>query len=183
MMKTSVLENRYAKAIFDASLDDPERKTCLNELTEISSQIFSDKEIMKVFQSPTVPRTTKIDLVEKVLQQSKLSGLTQKVMRLLAHKDRLVNLGGIAKALQDTIDASEGINRGKVKSVSQVSTEDRARIESAISKVTGKKVQLEYTVDQALIGGLVAQVGSYCFDDSIDTQLHTLTDDLKRRTQ
>jgi F-type H+-transporting ATPase subunit delta len=59
--------------------------------------------------------------------------------------------------------------------------EQRQLLETRISKVTGKKVILEYKTDESLLGGLVAEVGSLTFDDSLDTQLKLLNEELKRR--
>jgi uncharacterized protein YbcI len=54
-------------------------------------------------------------------------------------------------------------------------------IKEKLEKLTGKKVVLEYHEDKSLIGGLVAQVGSFSFDDSLETQLRLMREDLKRK--
>jgi F-type H+-transporting ATPase subunit delta len=50
-----------------------------------------------------------------------------------------------------------------------------------VAQVTGKKVILEYKEDASLLGGLIAEVGSLTFDDSLETQLRTMNEELKRR--
>ena len=59
---------------------------------------------------------------------------------------------------------------------------DRKRIEETVSAVTKKKVILNFTVDPKLLGGMTAQVGGWTFDDSLETHLTRLSEDLNRRS-
>jgi F-type H+-transporting ATPase subunit delta len=60
--------------------------------------------------------------------------------------------------------------------------DDRRKLEQTIAGVTKKKVILNFTEDKKLMGGLVAQVGGWSFDDSLQSHLTRLTEDLNRRT-
>jgi len=61
-----------------------------------------------------------------------------------------------------------------VKSLKPLSKEERTDIESKVSQVIEKKVIMSYKEDPSIIGGLVAEVGGYKFDDSITTHLKRL---------
>jgi len=73
------------------------------------------------------------------------------------------------------------VTRGTVKSASVLPPESRSRIEKRVSEVTGKKVILTYTQDATVIGGLIAEVGGYLFDDTLKSHLQRIKDDLNRR--
>ena len=60
--------------------------------------------------------------------------------------------------------------------------EERQRLEKTIEGVLNKKVILTYKVDPSVIGGLIASVRSFTFDDSIDSHLKRMNEELKRRT-
>ena len=64
--------------------------------------------------------------------------------------------------------------RGSVASAAPLAAEKIRALESSLSLATGKKVQLQATVDPTLIGGLVARIGSTVYDGSIRTQLQRL---------
>jgi F-type H+-transporting ATPase subunit delta len=79
------------------------------------------------------------------------------------------------------VDESRDVARGDVVSASTLFPDERQKLEATISRYTGKKAVLEYHEDKKLLGGLVARVGSYTFDDSLDTQLRMMNDALTKR--
>ena len=103
------------------------------------------------------------------------------LLMTLAKKERLAWFSEIVQAFQSRIDDVNGVGRGAVRSSVVLAPQDRMQIESIVEKVLKKKVILSYKIDPALIGGLVAQVGSYTFDDSIDSHLKRMTEELKRK--
>jgi F-type H+-transporting ATPase subunit delta len=77
-------------------------------------------------------------------------------------------------------DEAHGVTRGTVRSATVLGPEDRKRIEELVSKATKKQVILTYKEDPALVGGLVAEVGSFTFDDSITSHLKRINEQLTR---
>jgi F-type H+-transporting ATPase subunit delta len=63
----------------------------------------------------------------------------------------------------------------------RLAQESRTKIEDIVTKVTRKKVILSFVEDAKLIGGTVAQVGGWTFDDSLESHLRRLNEDLNRR--
>ncbi len=55
-------------------------------------------------------------------------------------------------------------------------------IREALSRRVGAQVRLETSVDPALIGGVIAQVGDQLFDGSVRTQLVSLGESLRKGT-
>jgi F-type H+-transporting ATPase subunit delta len=48
-------------------------------------------------------------------------------------------------------------------------------------KILNKKIVLTYTEDPGLLGGMVAQVGGWNFDETIEKHLKRMSDELNRR--
>ena len=69
--------------------------------------------------------------------------------------------------------------RASVRSAKPLPMDASSRIKGALEKATGKKIILETSVDPELIGGLVAQVGSYTLDRSVKNSLEKLRGSLK----
>jgi F-type H+-transporting ATPase subunit delta len=46
---------------------------------------------------------------------------------------------------------------------------------------TGRKVRLSFATDEAIIGGLVARIGSTIFDGSVQSQLDRLANEMAGR--
>lgn len=116
----------------------------------------------------------------KALKGSGVSAEVEAFLLLLARKNRLPIFPEVLEAYQHFTDEANGVTRGVVRSARVLSQEDRGRIEETVSRYTKKNVILTYKEDEDLLGGLVAEVGSYTFDDSLTAHLKRLNEELKR---
>jgi F-type H+-transporting ATPase subunit delta len=80
----------------------------------------------------------------------------------------------IEQAFSRLLDARQGITQASVTSSAELTAEERAELGVALAKLTGEKVQAQYTTDAALIGGAVVRIGSTIYDGSVRTQLERM---------
>jgi F-type H+-transporting ATPase subunit delta len=66
----------------------------------------------------------------------------------------------------------------EVRSAVALSDEQRAKLQSALSKATGRQVEVRAIVDPEVVGGVVARVGDEVFDGSVKTRLQDARDQL-----
>jgi F-type H+-transporting ATPase subunit delta len=118
----------------------------------------------------------------KAALSGKLSQELTNTLILLAEKNRLEIFNELVSAFEAISDGDHGVTRGTVRSASPLSAEARQQIEDTVTKVTKKKVILNFTEDSKLLGGMVAQVGGWTFDDSLETHLTRMSEDLNRRS-
>ncbi len=180
-MKASELSLRYAKAIYMQAAEDGTQEQILTELRAISESLARDRQTQDFFMSPVVDRQSKVDVLKAALSSSGASDLSTHFALLLAERGRLNLFLEVVEAYQLIADEEHGVTRGTVYSAGGLGPQDRELIQSQVEKVTKKKVILTYKEDSRLIGGLVAQVGSYTFDDSLTSHLRRLKEELNRR--
>ncbi len=181
-MKSNTLAKRYAKAIFSLSLDNRSQEKVLNDLRALSYAFDSDASIKAFFNSPMITGSQKASTLSKALEGRAPTEEVNQFLMLLAKKDRLPIFSDIVEAFQAEIDAANNVCRGVVKSTIALGPAERTQIEKTVEGVLKKKVIMTYKVDPSVIGGLVAQVGSHTFDDSLSTHLKRMSEELKRRT-
>ena len=75
----------------------------------------------------------------------------------------------------------KGIISADISSAVEISGAIHKEFEDIISKATGKKVELDTTVDESLLGGFVLRVGDRQLDNSIKSKLNNLRRELKSR--
>jgi F-type H+-transporting ATPase subunit delta len=63
-----------------------------------------------------------------------------------------------------------------------LSADRQAEIEKRLAEVTGRTVTMTTKVDPAIIGGVVARIGSTVYDGSVATQLETMRQRLLQQT-
>lgn len=113
-----------------------------------------------------------------VLPRLELHPLTVNLLRLANAKRRLPLIGEIARAYRNAADARAGRVRVQVATATPLDGPLEAEIRAAMERVTGKTVILESRVDPALLGGIVARVGSRVYDSSLRTRLQSLQQSL-----
>lgn len=179
-MVVSEVASRYAKALFELAADGDASKKTLEQLRGLRDLFEKDHELLDFLRSPVIKTEDKEKVLAKALKGAGLLPHVESFLLLLANKDRLPLFGEMLESYQDLTDAANGVTRGVVRSATVLSQEDREKIEDTVSRYTKKNVILTYKEDEELLGGLIAQVGSYTFDDTLTSHLKRLKEELKR---
>lgn len=180
-MKISEVSKRYARALYQHAKAGGSADKVLGELRALNQAVTQDAAILDFLNQPLITPDQKITALNAALS-GKISQDLLSTLNLLANKNRLGIFSELAQAFESIIDADHGVTRGTVRSASALTPEARKKIEDKINQVTGKKVILTFTEDKKLLGGMVAQVGGWTFDDSLDSNLHRLNEELNRRS-
>jgi F-type H+-transporting ATPase subunit delta len=181
-MRASELATRYAKAVYELAVDQRTQEKVFSDLRALSEVFRADPAFEEFLKSPLVSAQERIKVLEAALSGKGVSKEVYDLILLLARKDRFSIFHDIVLAFEAESDSANGVARGIVRSTSALSPEERRKIEGTVEGVLKKKVIISYKVDPSVIGGLVAEVGSYTFDDSIASHLRRMNEELKRRT-
>jgi F-type H+-transporting ATPase subunit delta len=177
----SEVSRRYARALYDLSKQAKNQEKVFAELRTLKQVFEADQAVHEFVSSPLIPPDQKIAALKAALS-NKVSAEVTNTLVLLAEKNRLDIFSGLVAAFEAISDEDHGVTRGTVRSATTLSPEARQQIEDTVTKVTKKKVILNFTEDSKLLGGMVAQVGGWTFDDSLETHLTRMSEDLNRRS-
>lgn len=180
-MKVHEVSKRYAKALLAIAKQKGIHAKAYAELQGVADAFAKDAAITAYFQNPLISSTQKVAAVKSALEGKGLSEEVFNTLVLLAEKNRIQLLSEVATAYQEFLDIEEGVTRGTVRSAQPLSADAQKELESKVSKILNKKIVLTYQQDPKLLGGAVAQVGGWTFDDSIETHLKKLNEELNRR--
>jgi F-type H+-transporting ATPase subunit delta len=179
-MKHMTIASRYAKALYGLAKEKNEQDSIFKQMRVIEEAFRTDKEIQEFIHSPLFRPTDKVKAIEALLAKLQVSDVLKNFLLLLAKKNRLGVFSEMLTAYETISDEAHGVTRGTVRSATPLGPEDRKRIEELVSKATKKQVILTYKEDPALLGGLVADVGSFTFDDSLISHLKRINEQLNR---
>ena len=182
-MKNSVLAARYARAFYNLAKDKNEQDADFAQMRALNEAFAADAEVSRFLLSPLIRPAEKVEALEKILTKIQVTESLKNFLLLLAKKERLAIFSEIVTAFQQIADEAHGVTRGAVRSATVLGPEDRKQIETLVGRATKKQVILSYKEDPALLGGLVAEVGSYTFDDSLISHLKRMNEQLTRSVQ
>lgn len=179
-MKYAQIAKRYANALFQLGEETKAQDRYYEEIKRAAEAFGNDDALNEFIASPLVKAADKEALVKKAIGGAGFSKEVESLLLLLAKKDRLLVLPDIVTAYEMKNDERNGITRGTVRSGKTLSAGERQQIEASVSKAVGKKVLLNFIEDKNVIAGIVAEVGSLTFDDSLFSHLRRMKESLNR---
>lgn len=173
--------NQYAKALFEVAPDLKTKSDYLNELRVADKVISDTPEISNFFKSVEISAEAKTKALAKALPSNGISKDVLSVLNLIIERNKIGYLSSIVHSYQGLNDEANGVVRGVVRSSHELDENQRKSMVAKIESVLNKKVILDYVQDSRVVGGLKAQVGSYTFDDTFETHLKKMKDQINRR--
>lgn len=176
-MQATEVADRYARALFENEDAQKNREQVFAEMRELS-KVFSDATIRNFVRAKVISAGDKRRAIESVFNNRPIASAVKNLLLLLTEKSRLELFPLVVECFEKLTDEQHGVRRGSVTSASTLTPEERKQIEAKVSEVTGRKVILSYHEDPNMIGGLIAEVGGFLFDDSIKSHIRRMREEL-----
>jgi F-type H+-transporting ATPase subunit delta len=173
---------RYAEALADVvgSASPEERTTVRSELRSFLEAVEKSFDLSNMLHNPSVTSGDRHRVLAAVLEKMGVSTPTSRFLRVVAERGRIDRLRDIIEAYEQIDDERAGIVRAHVTTATPLDDATLRRLEAALEKRTGRRLQMTVDVDPELIAGVRARVGSMVFDTSLQSELSRLRDQLQR---
>jgi F-type H+-transporting ATPase subunit delta len=169
------LARRYAKALLELAQESSSVDAVGAQLEQfVGLCLANEGQLLAAMGNPGFTAAERKGVLDAVLPRLGLTPLVVNFIRLVVEKDRFAALPDISREYRALADTLARRVRATVTTATPASASLQAEITAALSAATGKQVVLETKVDPALLGGMVARVGSRLFDASLRTRLETL---------
>jgi F-type H+-transporting ATPase subunit delta len=172
--ETLEIARRYAEAVIGAAEKDGQVEPILNELAEISRDVFSAfPRFAAILGSHRVPIPEKDRMLVELLQ-NRASPIALRFLRVLNRHGRLDLMGLVvreAKAIWDRRNKRVTVH---VKTAFPLEENQLQALRDRLAQLTGASPTLQVTTDPELIGGLVVQFGDQRLDVSLKSRLEQL---------
>jgi F-type H+-transporting ATPase subunit delta len=177
-MSVETVARRYATALADVVIKSGETENVKSELTHWEELIESNANLQSAFANPSIAHLSKEKVLEGLLAKTKPSKTTANFLRVLLRNGRLTELAEINKKFASVLDERSGVVSAEITSARPLSAAEKAEFQANLAKMTGKKVNLNFNINENIIGGVVTRVGSTVYDGSVKTQLENLKQQL-----
>jgi F-type H+-transporting ATPase subunit delta len=141
---------------------------------------LGDGLLRDTLSNPGLTHQERTGVLTDVLAKLKLSTTSANFLRLLVDKNRFGAFEDIRRATHEMADEIAGRVRATVTTASALAPASAKDVKAALEQATGKTVLVDFQTDEALIGGMVAQVGDVSYDASIAARLSALQSALIR---
>jgi len=175
---------RYARALVEAVLNPAsnlEPKRAAEELDSFQKMLAGASELRNVLLSPAVTASRKRAVIARFADMMPLSKIVRNFLYVLIDRRRIDILDEVVEAYKVILDERLGVLRADVKSARPLSPQQQSVLQAELSQISGKQVRCNYSVDEELLGGVVAKIGSTVYDGSVRAQMNALKERLVSR--
>ena len=180
-MSLQTVARRYASALADVAIERREEREVQRELEQWASMIETNPQLKEVFANPTVAYDKKQTVLEELLSRTRVRETTASFLRVLLKNQRLSQLREIVTRFDLVLDERAGVVAADVTTARPLPEDLRKTLHDALTAATGRTVRLSFTTDEAIIGGVIARIGSTIFDGSVESHLNRLAEGLSGR--
>lgn len=165
--------NAYAKALVLIGRADNRLADVEDELFQFATILKSNDQLRNTLNDANVAIEERIAVIDKILEGKALN-TTKGIISMLVASEH----SGLLDEIVDAFVKEAAKTRSKeVATIRTAVALDEATVEkiaAALSKRTGKDLDVKVIVDESVMGGIIANVGDEVIDGSVKTRLAKL---------
>ncbi len=175
-----LVSTTYGNALFELALEQQSLDAMLEEVRALSGILEENPELAQLLNHPQIVKEEKMKVLEDIFS-NRISKELLGLITLIVEKDHAKELQSVFTYFIDRVKEYKKIGTAYVQSAVALSDAQKQSIEQKLLDTT-EYVQFEmhYSVDAALIGGLVIRIGDRIVDSSVKTKLYNLTRELSQ---
>jgi F-type H+-transporting ATPase subunit delta len=177
-MTTRGSASRYARALLDVAISESITDRADRDLSRFADLLAQYPQLANALTHPAVPAARKQALTQALASRLELTTPVTKLLLMLADRDRLALLPDLVQTYRDRLMDHQQVVRAEVTTAEPLASSHAQELQERLARATGRHVTLSTKVDPAIIGGMVARIGSTVYDGSLAAQLTKLREKL-----
>lgn len=167
----------YANALVEVARAEGRLDQVEDELFRFARALEQSEDLRSTLSDQALPPERRQGVVEDLLG-AQASPTTTALVSFVVGAGRGRDLPAIVERVVERASAARGVELAEVRAAVALDDQQRARLAEALSRATGKKIEVKVVVDPSVLGGVVAQIGDTVIDGSIRTRLEQLKERL-----
>ena len=163
----------YAEALLKIAQTEGDLERVEDELFRVGKALDENYELKQALSDQKVDRADRIRMLEEVLA-GKVHPHTLGIVSFIVAQERARQLPEILEELSQLAAEARLAVLAEVRSAVPLDDAQRDKLAKALSKATGKKVEVKVIVDPDVIGGIYAKVGDTVIDGTVKRRLEQL---------
>lgn len=169
-----LISKTYGEALLELAIEEQKLDVLFEEAKAVRDILRENADFGKLMGHPKIPREDKIKVAEEVFKGRVSEELTGFLV-LIIEKDRSCEMDAILTYFIDRVKEEKHIGVAFVTTAVEPDEATRTKIKKRLLETTKyKEMEMHYTVDASIIGGMVIRIGDRVIDSSITTKLNEL---------
>lgn len=169
----------YAQALFQIAQAEGVLEQVEDELFRFARTVENENKLREALSDIALPPEHRSKMVQELLG-GKAAPHTINIISFLVQQGRARDLPRIIDSLVQLAAEERAKAVAEVRTAVQLDEAAREKLRDAITKATGKQVELKVIVDPNVIGGLLVRVGDQVFDGTVRRRLQRAKEGIGR---
>ena len=175
-----LVSKTYGDALFAVALEENRMDEFFEAVKVVADILRTNDEFGKLMNHPKITKEDKVKIVEETFG-SRIPKEITGIMTLLVTKGRAESILSVFEYFIDLVKEEKKIGSANVTTAVALTDAQKAKVEQKLLDTTKyESFEMNYSVDESLIGGMVIRIGDRVVDSSIKTKLYELSRELRK---
>ena len=167
----------YARALLDIVIAEGSLNEVEDELFRFARIVEGNDDLRMTLANPGLPLDRRAAIVDELLENRAMP-LSKAIASFLVGAGRGHDLPAIVDRFVELAAAGREHAVAEVRSAVPLDDAQKRRVAEALSRATGKQVEVKVVVDESVMGGIVATVGDTVIDGTVRHRLEQLKEQI-----
>ena len=175
-----LISKTYGDALLELAVEEEKTDLFFEEIGELMEVLKQNPDFAKLMNHPRIPVEEKTQIIKDVYT-GRISEELVGFLTLIVTKGRYAQIDEILQYFLERVKELKGIGVAYVAAPVELKDTQKKDIETKLLTTTGyREMEMHYTTDTSLIGGMQIRIGDRVVDSSIRTTIMKMQQDLMK---
>lgn len=174
-----LVSKTYGDALFSVAVEENRVDAFAEEAKGLATVFSENQDLQKLMDNPKIIKEDKIKLIEETFT-SHVSKEIIGLIALLISKGHSKDISSVFDYFIALVKEEKKIGTAFVTTAVELADAQKSAVEKRLLETTRYETfEMNYSVDESLIGGMIIRIGDRVVDSSIKTKLYELSKQLR----
>ncbi len=163
----------YAQSLVDIARVENRLADIEDELFRFAQAVQGNDDLRMVLTDPNIAAEERVGVTDQLLEGKALS-TTKAIVALIVMAEHAGDLSEIVDAFIARSAHIREKETAEIRTAVELDDETLDKLVKALSKATGKSLDVKVILDESVIGGIVAKIGDEVIDGTVRSRLSKL---------
>ena len=175
-----LISKTYGDALLSIAIEENKVDDFQSEITAIMSILKDNPDFAKLMNNPRISIADKENVVVEVFDK-RISEELVGFFSMIVKKGRYAQIDEILQYFLDEVKKLKGIGVAYVTTPVALNDTQKKSVEDKLLKTAGyKEMEMHYSIEPSLIGGMQIRIGDRVVDSSISTKITKMQQELMK---
>ena len=168
----------YGEALYDLARSEALEDQILSQITVLDESFRQEPQFLRLLAAPSLSKEERCAVLDRSFRE-KVHPYVLNFLKILTEKGYIRQFPGCCEAYRSFYNEANGILVVKAVSAVALSAAQTEKLTAKLEATTGKQIDLQCTVDPAVLGGLRLSYSGMLMDGTVKNRLDAISKLLK----